>query len=53
MGRGQRLDPCHAYDLEDFLKYEAVDYTEEGIRNFMNLLRMNTSISRSGRGDIR
>lgn len=34
MGRGQRLDPCHAYDLEDFLKYEAVDYTEEGIRNF-------------------
>lgn len=53
MGGRQRLDSCHAYDLEDILKFEAVDYTEEGIRNFMNSLRMNTSISRSGREDIR
>ena len=36
-----------------FLKFEAVDYTEEGIRNFMILLRMNTSISRSCREDTR
>lgn len=28
-----------------FLKYEAVDYTEEGIRNFHEFLRMNTSIN--------
>lgn len=36
-----------------FLKFEAVDYTEEGIRNFYDLLRMNTSISRSCREDTR
>ena len=34
-----------------FLKYEAVERRESVI--FMNSLRMNTSISRSGRGDIR
>lgn len=36
-----------------FLKFEAVDYTEEGTVTFMILLRMNTSISRSSREDIR
>ena len=30
--------PCHAYDLEDILKFEAVDYTEEGIRNFYDFI---------------
>ena len=34
MGRGQRLDPAMHMIWKTFLKYEAVDYTEEGIRNF-------------------
>ena len=49
MGGRQRLDSCHAYDLEDIFK---IIQRRESV-TFMILLRMNTSISRSCREDTR